>query len=365
MENGELAGMMNGAIGRLVETATRIALADFSAIPSFLKILKYQKAAGELRLANERGGLHVPPFIISSIVRSCNLRCKGCYDRAKQDEDRPASDAGCATELDTSAWRRIFGEARELGVSFMLLAGGEPLLRAELIRSCADFPEIIFPVFTNGVLIDGAWADFFASARNVIPVVSLEGDSVFTDARRGEGVYASVEKGRALLKKRNVLYGISITLTSENFGTVLDDRYISPLVGGGAHVFFFVEYVPFDGTSATLCVTDAQKAELPARLSALRSRFPSIFLDFPGDEAAFGGCLASGRGFVHINASGSVESCPFAPYSDTAVSDRSLSAALASPTLARIRDLQATLGHTGGCTLFENRETVERLLAER
>jgi MoaA/NifB/PqqE/SkfB family radical SAM enzyme len=198
-----------------------------------------------------------------------------------------------------------------------------------------------------------------------MPVVSLEGNREQTDDRRGAGVYDSVMRTLTLLSRKRVMFGGSITLTSENFNTVLSREYVFALVELGMKLFFFVEYVPFDPATETLEVTSCQKAELPARLESLRAEFPAIFLDFPGDEAAFGGCLASGRGFVHINATGSVESCPFAPYSDSSVADVALSDALSSPVLSRIRALQEDLGHTGGCTLFENRDRVEALLAAR
>ena len=368
MKNGELTDMMNGAIGRLVKNATRIALSDFSAVPALVNILKRQGAAADLRKKHESEGLHVPPFMIASIVRACNLRCAGCYDRAKQESPCGAASADStdsavpSRELDGAAWARVFGEARDLGVSFILLAGGEPLLKRDVIRSCADFPEIIFPVFTNGLLIDDSWLGFFASARNVIPVLSLEGEESHTDRRRGPGVFASVSDKLLLLKKKKIFYGVSITLTSENFENVLSESYISGLVAGGARVVFFVEYVPFDAATGSLVVAESQKAVLPSRIDALRENFSAVFLDFPGDEGAFGGCLASGRGFVHINAGGSVESCPFAPYSDSTIANRPLAGALDSPLMGRIRDLQESLGHTGGCALFENREKVEALL---
>lgn len=383
LNNDELTGLMNGAVGRLVGNAMKIALSDFSSIPALAAILGKQTRAATIRKAHEDEGLHVPPFMIASIVRACNLRCKGCYDRAKADAAAdvaadampvaPGTENSCSTsnvartapELDAAAWSRVFGEARSLGVSFILLAGGEPLLRADVIRSCSGFPEIIFPVFTNGLLIDDAWCEFFRDARNVMPVVSIEGNREQTDDRRGLGVYDSVMKTLALLSRKRVMFGGSITLTSENFNTVLSREYVSALVGFGMKLFFFVEYVPFDPATEALEVTSCQKATLPARLEPLRAEFPAIFFDFPGDEAAFGGCLASGRGFVHINASGSVESCPFAPYSDSSVADIALSEALSSPVLSRIRALQEDLGHTGGCTLFENRDRVEALLSSR
>ncbi len=363
ISNPALTAKMNKSIGVLVGTVLKIALSDFRMASALLASLKYQKKAASLRSLHEKKGLHVPPFMIASIVRACNLKCTGCYDKAKQDDASGSDKASCSPpELDSSSWARIFGEARSLGVSFILLAGGEPLLKEQVIRECVNFPEIIFPLFTNALLINESWLEYFESARNVIPIISIEGDEVQTDTRRGEGVHSKVMANVARLQKGKIMYGASITVNAANFETVFSESYIRVLVEGGARVFFFVEYVPFDASTEYLVVTKDQKKALPGKLGMLRTRFRSLFLDFPGDEAAFGGCLASGRGFVHINASGGVESCPFAPYSDTGLATLSLSHALASPLLSRIRALQEELGHNGGCTLFENKEKVEALL---
>ena len=84
-----------------------------------------------------------------------------------------------------------------------------------------------------------------------------------------------------------------------------------------------------------------------------------------GDEEQFGGCLAAGRGFVHIGPDGSLEPCPFAPYSDTSVADTPLKDALASRLLRAIRDNHAELKETrGGCALWRKREWVEGLAKE-
>jgi molybdenum cofactor biosynthesis enzyme MoaA len=42
-----------------------------------------------------------------------------------------------AEPLSVSEWERIFLQAKELGISFILLAGGEPLLRKDLIKAAA------------------------------------------------------------------------------------------------------------------------------------------------------------------------------------------------------------------------------------
>ena len=48
---------------------------------------------------------------------------------------------------------------------------------------------ILFPVFTNGTLIDRDYLELLDKNRNLIPIVSIEGKQETTDARRGAGIY--------------------------------------------------------------------------------------------------------------------------------------------------------------------------------
>ena len=60
---------------------------------------------------------------------------------------------------------------------------------------------------------------------------------------------------------------------------------------------------------------------------------------------------------------GNLEPCPFAPFSDTNLKDKSLKEALKSDFLNKIRqNHQLLTEEQGGCTLWENREFVESLL---
>ena len=100
-------------------------------------------------------------------------------------------------------------------------------------------------------------------------------------------------------------------------------------------------------------------------MAALRAKYRALFVAVPGDEDKFGGCLAGGRGFVHISADGDVEACPFAPYSDTNLRDSSLREALQSELLATIRHNSDQLGEgKGGCALWEQKEWVHSLLPQ-
>lgn len=355
LSNKNLTKMMNKSIGLLIEEFIKIALRDFSSAKSILNIALKQKNTANIRNKNEENGLHVPPFMIASITSTCNLKCKGCYDREKHHN--------CSCEFNENQWSDVFLQARDLGMSFILLAGGEPLAKEKVIKECIKYPEIIFPMFTNGMLINEDWVNYFAFSRNIIPVISIEGNKDETDGRRGAGVFERVSLSFDLLKKRNIFYGISITLTSENFHSVLEGEFIKNYIDKGCRAFFFIEYIPFDPDTENLVISEAQRAELVNKLKKLREKYKGIFIAFPGDEKAFGGCLAAGRGFIHINASGGIEPCPFAPYSDVDLKNVTLKEALNSPLLKEIRDLHGLLKeHKGGCALFENREIVEKLI---
>ena len=302
----------------------------------------------------EKTGEHIPSFLIAGITDNCNLRCVGCYAMANH---------ACAEsqELSVSDWGRIFGEAEELGVSVILLAGGEPLLRRDVLEAASKRPGILFPVFTNGTLLDDAALRLFDGHRNLVPIVSMEGDESATDSRRGQGVYIQIAETMRRLRERGLLFGVSVTVTAENLEDVTCRAFVDELERAGCKVIIFVEYVPVE--QSILALDDAGRDKLAARVNELRiSREEMIVISFPGDEAESGGCLAAGRGFFHINASGGAEPCPFSPYSDVSLRDTTLCEALRSPLFTRLReDGVLAAKHTGGCVLFEQKDIVERL----
>lgn len=354
ISNSTLTKMLNKSIGLLIEDFIKIAIKDFSSAKSIITIALKQKNTELIRNEFEESGLHVSPFMIVSITSICNLKCKGCYDKIK--------DYSCSSELNEEQWRDIFLQAKELGIAFILLAGGEPLMKSNVIKECINFPEIIFPMFTNGLLINKEWVKFFASCRNLIPVISIEGDRNQTNNRRGEKVFEKISQSFDLLKERSIFYGISITLTSENIESVMDEDFIKNHINKGCRVFFFIEYIPFDSNTENLVLSEAQRIFLDGKLRELREKYKGIFIAFPGDEKEFGGCLAAGRGFIHINSMGAVEPCPFAPYSDVNLKSLTLKEALKSPLLNEIKSMHGLLKeHKGGCALFENKALVEEI----
>ncbi len=355
MEEQNLSSFMDGSIKNLFQDAVQINWRNPRQALFLFKAAKEQQAAAARRYEHEQAGLHVPPFMIASITHRCNLKCAGCYAQAIH---KPHD-----TEMDPARLKRVFREARDLGISIILLAGGEPLVRREdVLKITAEFPELIFPLFTNGTLFDEKFLSELKRQRNIIPVISIEGYQEDTDGRRGEGVYDFLKGLFKKMKGAGLFYGTSITLTRTNYGTVTDKAFLKGLMKEGCKLFFFIDYVPVKDGTEDWTLTQEQQSEIPLLTASLRKELQGLFIAFPGDEEALGGCLAAGRGFVHVSPEGDLEPCPFAPYSDTSLKDLPLKEALESKLLKTIRQNHHKLTETqGGCALWVNREWLKSI----
>ena len=65
-----------------------------------------------------------PTTLLAELTHRCPLHCPYCSN--------PVDLLRASAELDTAGWKRVFTEARELGVLQLGLSGGEPLLRRDL-----------------------------------------------------------------------------------------------------------------------------------------------------------------------------------------------------------------------------------------
>ncbi len=358
----DLEEYLTGGVETIVKGAVRATLKDPKESAFMARYALASRASSKRRADLEAQGEHIPPFLIASITSSCNLHCAGCYAR----ENHICSDEKAYAQLSAEEWDTIFREAKDLGIGFILLAGGEPMMRKDILLKAAEIPEILFPVFTNGTLMSDSYLQLFDKARNLVPIFSIEGDERKTDERRGAGIYQSLIRAMDRIKENHLIFGASVTVTTSNLNEVVSDDFISVLQERGCKVVIYVEFVPVTHDSTELAPQDAERAFLKNKLMALREQYPEmLFISFPGDEKSSGGCLAAGRGFFHINSHGGAEPCPFSPYSDINVRDTSVREALHSRLFTALQDGDVLMEeHTGGCVLFERRNQVEALLSD-
>ena len=347
--------VLNRALRIFFQDALRVALTNPSQAFAFVRTLVWLSRSARRRSTWQRKGIRVPPIIIFSVTNQCNLACQGCY--AQSLHPNPED------ELDPQKLEEITEEAKQLGVSFFVLTGGEPFLRREILDIMKDSPQIIYIVFTNGLLIDEGMIARLRNMRNVVPLLSLEGTPQDTDRRRGEGTHDFVLHTMENMRRKAIFFGTSLTLTRSNYATLTDHAYIQTLIAKGCRFFLFVDYTPTQPGTEEWTLTPEQRQRIPELLQTFRKTFPALFIAVPWDEMDVGGCLSSGRGFIHINAQGDVEPCPFAPYSDANLKDVSLKQALRSGFLEAIRQTPKLSKYTGdGCALWKNRQQVQALL---
>ena len=92
-----------------------------------------------------------------------------------------------------ASWRR----RTQLGISFFVIAGGEPLTRPEIVDIARDFPHIVFLLVTNGLLLDASLIGRLAApAQHRCRSLSIEGNQAETDGRRGAGRARAAARGR-------------------------------------------------------------------------------------------------------------------------------------------------------------------------
>lgn len=351
----DYSAVLNQSLKVFFTDFVKVSLKNPSQAIFFYKTVRWQQQAAKLRVYWETQGVHVPPIAIFSITNRCNLKCKGCYHWELHKSAGP--------EMNTDKMRSIIKEAKDLGISFMVLAGGEPFVRREILDITKDFPEIIFLIFTNGLMINAELITKIKKQKNVVPVISLEGYRDDTDMRRGKGVYNKIKSIIENLNKHNIFYSVSITISKQTFDNVFDEEFIKSLVDLGCKLFFFVEYTPIKEGTEDWIITNEQRSKIVDTVKNFREKYKALFIAVPGDEEEIGGCMSAGKGFVHISADGNLEPCPFAPYSDTNLREMSLKDALQSKFLKSIRDSHEHLSETeGGCALWIEREWVRSML---
>jgi MoaA/NifB/PqqE/SkfB family radical SAM enzyme len=274
------------------------------------------------------GGFYPPGLFVLSPTMRCNLHCYGCYSgeySREQDLPYPLMD-------------RVLKEGKEMGIYFVVVSGGEPFLHPNLFDLFAAHNDVAFMIYTHGGLLNEKTVERLTGLGNVLPCISIEGFEEETDARRGAGHYAKVERAMDLLREAGILFAFSATLTRQNADLILSDRFLDHYIEKGVSLGWYFIYMPIGREpKMDLMPTPEQRNQLRERVKYFREAKPILLGDFMGDGAVVGGCIAGGRKYFHINSQGDIEPCVFCHYAVDNIRDKSLKEALSSPFFRYIR----------------------------
>ena len=304
------------------------------------------------RLLNqEKYATPIPPTCIFSVTWKCNLSCTGCY----------AMNYDHSNMLSPDEVERCIREMMELGTSVFVIVGGEPLMIKDLIERLGKMKNAFFLLFTNATLLNESKIRSLKEHPHILPVVSLDGDPGQNDDRRGEGVCEKVNRALDLFKKYRIPFGFSTVVNHSNLPLVTSRSWLQDMRKKGAIAGFLIDYIPF-AKNENLVLSHTDNALKDEAMTQRRQDAGLFLLNFPSDEYKSVGCRSAGLGFIHINANGNVEPCPFSHYASDNVRDKSMLEILNSDFFVQLRNKFGNqTDNSHACLLYTEIEQVNSI----
>ena len=279
------------------------------------------------RMFQEQYGFRPPYLLVISPTMRCNLNCYGCYAGSYAKND-----------LDLETISGVLKEARQMGIYFVVVSGGEPFVWDGIFDLFERHDDMYFLVYTNGSMIDDTVAQRISEAGNVAPCISVEGFQAETDDRRGRGAFKRIVGAMDALRDHGVIFGFSATATRENNEFIVSDEFVDFYESKGCFIGWYFNYVPVGRRpDMALMPTPEQRIFRRRRLLELRQTRRILLADFWNDGALTGGCIAGGRSYLHINSNGDVEPCVFTHFAVDNIRDKSLREIISSDFFKAIR----------------------------
>jgi|GEM_PF-1186019 len=152
--------------------------------------------------------------VIFEITGRCNLSCVHCIEGGSK----------VYNELSLEEICKIIDELQMLGVYRVVLTGGEPFARKDIMEIIEKFSSKAMKViiFTNGALINNEMLDKLAG-NNILLRFSLDGATAEThDFIRGGGSFEKTIRIIDKCREKGIEIGIASTIYSKNFDEYKD-----------------------------------------------------------------------------------------------------------------------------------------------
>lgn len=272
----------------------------------------------------------VPKLIAWELTRTCNLDCIHC---------RAAASMGpYEGELTTEEIFRILEEITEVSRPVIILTGGEPLLRKDLLDIAKKAVSLgLKPVLaTNGTLLTVELARELKEAGISRVSISLDGATSLAhdNFRKMPGAFEGALRGIRILKEVGLPFQINTTITAVNADELPKVHELAKELGAVAHHIFLLvpvgrgkelseESLSPERYEALLHWFYEQREKSGLHLKATcaphyyrimreraRAEGKEVTYETFGLDAVTRGCLA-GVGFCFISHKGIVQTCGY------------------------------------------------------
>jgi MoaA/NifB/PqqE/SkfB family radical SAM enzyme len=198
-------------------------------------------------------GEFFPPFLYVSIINSCNLRCQGCWVdvAAKQETIEPA------------AFHKLVREAKAMGNVFFGIVGGEPFMHPESARDARRTPTATSRSSPTATSSPTRRRSELRQLGNVTPLISVEGNEIVSDERRGRErrAISKTMEGLQNCLKHKVITGVCTELCQTNISTTCSrEKWLDRLIEMGVMYTWFHVYRPMGPDAEPRPVPDARAA---------------------------------------------------------------------------------------------------------
>jgi putative heme d1 biosynthesis radical SAM protein NirJ2 len=176
-------------------------------------------------------------MIISwNTTRKCNQFCAHCYRDARPDAD--------ADELTTEEGFRLLDEIKQSGFMIMVLSGGEPLVRPDILDLVRHGSEVGLRVVlgTNGTLLTPEWVANLKTAGCARVGISLDSTdpAIHDKFRCMPGAWELSVQGMRYCREAGLPFQIHTTVTERNQQEIIDLTDLAVSLGAAAHHIFFL-----------------------------------------------------------------------------------------------------------------------------
>jgi radical SAM protein with 4Fe4S-binding SPASM domain len=175
------------------------------------EVLRHGRNAGSVPQELLRFKQDKKPVVVWNSTRRCNLHCLHCYTESK-DQHYP-------NELSNQEARELIDQLADFGVPVLLLSGGEPLYRPDVLElaAYAAGKGLRAVLSTNGSRISREVAGEIKKAGVSYVGISLDGVGEVHDRFRGmKGTFEKSLKAIEHCREAGVKVGLRFTLTRYN-----------------------------------------------------------------------------------------------------------------------------------------------------
>ncbi len=300
-------------------------------------------------------GVHFPPFLFISVISGCNLRCQGCW----VDVEAPSK------HIDLADMNRLINDAKAHGNSFFGILGGQPFMHPQILDIFAAHPDCYFQVFTNGQMITDAVARRLRELGNVTPLISIEGNEIISDERRGRlNVFNKTLAGLENCRRHKLVIGVATSVCQTNYELV-SESWLRKLIDMGVHYAWFHTYrVVGPKPASHLALSPEQVRKVRRFMVEMRAKLPIAIVDAYWDDNGEALCPMATGVSHHISPYGDIEPCPIIQFAKETIHDgRGVFETMTqSAFLQEFR--QKSAGATRGCVMLERPDLVRDLVVK-